>query len=114
MRSTKARWVKVTRTFRDGSSQDWWALELDIRPYGPDKQERVIVATTDPATLPELTPFYLITNLPAPRSQRAQDSECAAASVEEVVRLYGLRMWVEQNYKQVKHASSLVRVPGQK
>src|SRR5690348_13596875 len=84
VRSTKARWVKVTRTFRDGSSQDWWALELDIRPYGPDKQERVIVATTDPATLPELTTFYLITNLPAPRSPRAQDSECAAASVEEV------------------------------
>jgi SRSO17 transposase len=98
------RWVKVTRTFRDGSSQDWWALELDIRPYGPDKQERVIIATTDPATLPELTTFYLITNLPAPRSQRAQDSEFAAASVEEVVRLYGLRMWVEQSYKQVKHA----------
>jgi hypothetical protein len=45
------RWVKVTRTFRDGSSQDWWALELDIRPFGPDKQERVIVAMTDPATV---------------------------------------------------------------
>jgi hypothetical protein len=24
--------------------------------------------------------------------------------VAEVVRLYGLRMWVEQSYKQVKHA----------
>src|SRR3989454_10813595 len=22
------KWVKVTRTFRDGSSQDWWALEV--------------------------------------------------------------------------------------
>jgi hypothetical protein len=98
------RWIKVTRTFRDGSAQDWWALELDIRPYGPDRQERVIVATTDPATLPDLTTFYLITNLPAPGAQRAQGSEFAAASVEEVVRLYGLRMWVEQSYKQVKHA----------
>lgn len=97
-------WIKVIRTFRDGSSQDWWALELDIRPYGPDKQERVIVATTDPATLPDLTTFYLITNLPAPGAQRAPGSELAAASVEEVVRLYGLRMWVEQSYKQVKHA----------
>ncbi len=27
-----------------------------------------------------------------------------AASLQEVVRLYGLRMWVEQSYKQVKHA----------
>ncbi len=98
------RWVKVTRTFRDGSSQDWWALELDIRPYGPDKQERVIIATTDPATLPDLTTFYLITNLPALGARRAQDNELAAASVEEVVRLYGLRMWVEQSYKQVKYA----------
>jgi hypothetical protein len=98
------RWIKVIRTFRDGSSQDWWALELDIRPYGPDKPERVIVATTDPATLPDLTTFYLITNLTAPGSQRTQDSELAVASVEEVVRLYGLRMWVEQSYKQVKHA----------
>jgi hypothetical protein len=97
-------WIKVTRTFRDGSSQDWWALELDIRPFGPDKPERVVVATTDPATLPDLSTFYLITNLPAPGSLRVQDSEFAAASVEEVVRLYGLRMWVEESYRQVKHA----------
>lgn len=97
-------WIKVTRTFRDGSSQDWWALELDIRPFGPDKPERVVIATTDPVTLPDLSTFYLITNLPVPGSSRAQESEFAAASVEEVVRLYGLRMWVEESYKQVKHA----------
>src|SRR5215472_1612376 len=45
------RWVKVTRTFRDGSQQDCWALELDIRPCGPQKPERVIIATTDPVSL---------------------------------------------------------------
>ena len=98
------KWVKVTRTFRDGSSQDWWALEVVTGPYGPTKQERVVIATTDPITLPDLTTFYLVTNLPAPGSQRAADSELVAASLEEVVRLYGLRMWVEQSYKQVKHA----------
>ncbi|MFL5661519.1 MAG: IS701 family transposase, partial [Ktedonobacteraceae bacterium] len=98
------RWVKVTRTFRDGSSQDWWALEVVTGPYGPDKQERVVIATTDPETLPDLTTFYLVTNLPAPASQRAQDSPLAEAALKEVVRLYGLRMWVEQSYKQVKHA----------
>jgi hypothetical protein len=27
-----------------------------------------------------------------------------AASLREVIRLYGLRMWVEQSYKHVKHA----------
>lgn len=85
----------VTRTFRDGSSQEWWALELDIHPFGPDKQERVIVATTDPAILPEFTTYYLITNLPAKGAQCAQDGELPTASVEEVVRLYGLHMWVE-------------------
>jgi hypothetical protein len=60
------RWIKVMRTFRDGSSQDWWTLELDIRPFGPDKPERVVVATTDPVTLPDLSTFYLIANLPVP------------------------------------------------
>jgi SRSO17 transposase len=98
------KWVKVTRTFRDGSSQDWWALEVITGPYGPQKQERVIIATTDPLTLPDLTTFYLVTNLPAPGSPRAAESALAAASLEEVVRLYGLRMWVEQSYKHVKHA----------
>jgi SRSO17 transposase len=97
------RWVKVTRRFRDGSRQDWWALEVITGPYGPQKQERVVIATTDPLTLPDLTTFYLVTNLPAPGSPRAAESALPAASLEEVVRLYGLRMWVEQSYKQVKH-----------
>jgi SRSO17 transposase len=97
------RWVKVTRRFRDGSSQDWWALEVITGPYGPQKQERVVIATTDPLTLPDLTTFYLVTNLPAPGLPRAAESALPAASLEEVVRLYGLRMWVEQSYKQVKH-----------
>jgi SRSO17 transposase len=97
------RWVKVTRRFRDGSSQDWWALDVITGPYGPQKQERVVIATTDPLTLPDLTTFYLVTNLPAPGSPRAAESALPAASLEEVVRLYGLRMWVEQSYKQVKH-----------
>ena len=97
-------WVKVTRTFRDDSSQDWWALEVVTGPYGLGHQERVVITTTDPTTLPDLTTFYLVTNLLAPGSQRAQDSELVAAGLEEVVRLSGLRMWVEQSYKQVKHA----------
>jgi hypothetical protein len=36
-------------------------------------------------------------------SERAHESGLAPASVAEVVRLYGLRMRVEQSYKQVKH-----------
>lgn len=97
------KWIRVTRTFRDGTREDWWALEVVTGPYGPHKQERVVIATTDPVTLPDLTTFYLVTNLPAPGSQRAQESDLVAASLEEVVRWYGLRMWVEQSYKHVKH-----------
>ncbi len=98
------QWVPITRTFRDGSTQQWWALEIVAGPYGPDKTERAIVATTDPQTLPDLTTWYLVTNLPASTACPATPHLFAPANLEEVVRLYGLRMWVEQSYKQVKHA----------
>ena len=49
------RWIQLTRTFRDDSKQVWWAVEIVAGPYGPGKAERAVVATTDPATLPELT-----------------------------------------------------------
>jgi hypothetical protein len=64
-----------------------------------------VVATTDPATLPELTTFYLLTNLPAPEPERgAANGELAPADVAQVVRLYVLRSWIEQSYKQVKNS----------
>ena len=97
-------WEKVVRRFRDGHSEDWWALEVEAGPYGTERAKRALVVTIDPATLPDLATWYLTTNLPAPDSERKADSSALApASVAEVVRLYGLRMWVEQSYKQVKH-----------
>jgi hypothetical protein len=98
------QWRRITRTFRDGSTQDWWVLEIVAGPYGPDKRERAIVATTDPQTLPDLSTWYLVTNLPAPAERPGPEVLFPPASLEEVIRLYGLRMWVEQSYKQVKHA----------
>ena len=71
-------------------------------PYGPDKTERAVIATTDPETLPDSSTWYLVTNLPAPGSLVAKHSTLVAASLEEVIRLYGLRMWIEQSYKQVR------------
>jgi hypothetical protein len=62
-----------------------------------------VVATTDPATLPTLTTWYLETNLPAPDPAPTTEQELPAADVAEVVRLYSLRMWIEQSYKQIKH-----------
>lgn len=98
------KWIAITRTFRDGSTQEWWALEMVAGPYGPEKTERTVVATTDPQTLPDLTTWYLVANLPAPTASPLTPHLFAPASLEEVIRLYGLRMWVEQSYKQVKHA----------
>ena len=97
-------WVKVARRFRDGHEEAWWALEVDVGPYGPQREWRAVVATTDPKELPDKATWYLTTNLPHPGSERPrEEGALAAADLSEVVRLYGLRMWVEQSYKQVKH-----------
>jgi SRSO17 transposase len=98
------QWVKVERKFRDGSQQRWWALEVQAGPYGSEKTERAVIATTDPETLPDATTWHLVTNIPVPDSAAAQRSELEAASLQDIVRLYGLRMWIEQSYKHVKHA----------
>lgn len=98
------QWVHITRTFRDGSIREWWALEIVAGPIGPDKTERAVVATTDPQTLPDLSTWYLVTNLPAPTVCPDTPQPFALANLEEIIRLYGLRMWVAQSYKQVKHA----------
>ena len=100
------QWVKVVRVFQDGHQEDWWALEVEAGPYGPEMARRAVVVSTDPERLPTLATWYLVTNLPAPsdRSEREKTSEHPAADLAEVVRIYGLRMWVEQSYKQVKYA----------
>jgi SRSO17 transposase len=96
-------WVKVVRYFRDGHEEAWWALEVDVGPYGPQRSRRAVVATTDPKELPDRATWYLVSNLPAPGTELAKEGELASADLAEIVRLYGLRMWVEQSYKQVKH-----------
>jgi hypothetical protein len=52
---------------------------------------RAICATTDRRTLPEKATWYLTTNLTSEQ-----------APLAEVVRLYGLRIWVEESYKRMK------------
>jgi len=95
-------WARVTRRFRDGHTQTWWAADaaLPAAGWGPDRRIRLVVATTDPATLPKLTTWYLLTNLPHPRGLAR--SAFPPADLAEIVRLYGLRNWVEHGYKQVK------------
>jgi len=103
--ATPGRWVRVIRRFRDGHTEDWWALESTAGPYGGERVERAVVVTTDPALLPERTTWYLVTNLPASGTAQAHaEGALPAADLAEIVRLYSLRNWVEQSYKQTKHA----------
>ncbi|GAA0639080.1 IS701 family transposase [Kutzneria viridogrisea] len=95
-------WVKVTRVFRDGHTQTWWAAEAQLGWWGPDGTTRLVVATTDPGTLPDKATWYLATNLPRPGGPREHDSPYQAADLAEIVRLYGIRHWIEQSYKQIK------------
>jgi hypothetical protein len=102
------RWTNVTRAFRDGHREEWWTLEVEAGPYGKERAKRALVVTTDPERLPDLATWYLTTNLPAPGSEQGAEGTLTSASVAEVVRLYGLRMWVEQNlYENVKSQTEL-------
>ena len=95
-------WTPVERTFRDGHTETWWAADAHLGWWGPDGNVRLVVATTDPATLPAKATWYLATDLPRPGSPREADSPEPAADLAEVVRIYGIRHWIEQSYKQVK------------
>nr|WSW42450.1 transposase [Streptomyces sp. NBC_01001]WSW63108.1 transposase [Streptomyces sp. NBC_00998] len=95
-------WTPVVRTFRDGHTETWWAADARLGAWGPDSPARLVVATADPATLPDKATWYLATNLPRPDGPREADSPHPAADLAELVRLYGLRHWIEQSYKQIK------------
>jgi hypothetical protein len=95
-------WHPVTRTFRDGHTETWWAADATLGWWGPDGLTRLVVATANPGTLPDKATWYLATNLPRPGGPREEDSPHPAADLAEIVRIYGLRNWVEQSYKQVK------------
>ncbi|MEU9287453.1 IS701 family transposase [Streptomyces sp. NPDC048275] len=95
-------WTAVERHFRDGHTETWWAADARPGGYGPNSPCRLVVATTDPAGLPEKATWYLATNLPHPEAPHAATSPHPPADLAETVRLYGLRPWIEQSYKQVK------------
>jgi SRSO17 transposase len=97
-------WTAVTRRFHDGHEETWWAVDLELGgSYGRERSYRLVVATSDPRTLPQASTWYLITTLPLPDTTRAAAHPALPpADLTEVVRLYGLRQWIEQGYKQVK------------
>jgi len=95
-------WHPVTRAFRDGHAETWWAADATLGWWGPDGARRLVVATADPAALPAKATWYLVTNLPRPAGPREADSPHPAADLAEITRIYGIRHWIEQSYKQVK------------
>jgi DDE superfamily endonuclease len=96
-------WEPIVRTFKDGHTEKWWAVEVStLVGYGPQKSIRLVAVSTDPQTLPANSSWYLMTNLPVPGSPRAQGSPFEAADLCKVVRIYGLRQWVEQSFRQIK------------
>jgi DDE superfamily endonuclease len=95
-------WHPVTRAFRDGHTETWWAADATLGWWGPDGARRLVVATADPETLPGKATWYLVTNLPRPGGPREADSPHPAAGLAEIVRIYAIRNWIEQSYKQVK------------
>jgi hypothetical protein len=92
----------VTRTFRDGHAETWWAADARLGGWGPAGARRLVAVTADPDTLPDKATWYLVTNLPRPGGPHEADSPHPAASLAEIVRLYAIRNWIEQGYKQVK------------
>jgi hypothetical protein len=94
----------VERRFRDGHTETCWAADFTLAGYGPGESTRLVAATTDPATLPAASTWYVVTNLPHPQVAPATESALAPADLAELVRLYALRQGVEQGYRQVKGA----------
>jgi hypothetical protein len=95
-------WTAVTRTFRDGHTETWYAADAALGAWGPDGARRLVAATADPGTLPAKATWYLVTNLPRPGGPREAGSPHPPAGLAEITRIYGIRHWIEQSHKQVK------------
>jgi hypothetical protein len=46
------QWRRIQRRFRDGRAERWWAADAQLGGFGPDRRLRLVVATTDPGSLP--------------------------------------------------------------
>src|SRR6266567_4628694 len=103
-------WQPVTRTFRDGHTETWYAADATLGWWGPDRARRLVAATVDPGTLPDKATWYLVTNLPRPGGPREPDSPHPAAGLAEIVRIYAIRNWIDMVFTQL--AKGAVRPVG--
>jgi hypothetical protein len=51
-RTSPGQWRRITRRFRAGHTEAWWAADATLGGFGPDQRLRLVVATTDPTSLP--------------------------------------------------------------
>ena len=96
-------WQPVTRAFRDGHTETWWAADATLGWWGPDGAHaawwrppptRAPCRARPPGTWPP--------TCPAPAARARQAAPHPAADLAEIARIYGIRHWIEQSYKQVK------------
>ena len=105
-------WRPVTRTFRDGHAETWWAADATLGWWGPDGVRRLVVATADPGTLPDKATWYLVTNLPRPGGPREADSPHPAAGLAEITRIYGDPALDRAGLQAGQRRAGLGRLPG--
>jgi SRSO17 transposase len=66
-------WQAVTRAFRDGHNETWYAADATLGWWGPDGARRIVVATAEPDALPDKATWYLVTSLPRPGGPREEE-----------------------------------------
>jgi len=65
-------WQAVTRAFRDGHTETWWAADAALGWWGPDGARRLVVATADPGTLPGKAPGTWSPTCPGPAARASR------------------------------------------
>ena len=65
-------WHPVTRTFRDGHTETWYAAEAALGWWGRDGARRLVAATADPGALPGKPPGIWSPTCPGPAARARQ------------------------------------------
>ena len=85
---------------------------MALKPHRGTWARAVVVATTDPASLPPKATWYPATKLPHPDAPHASTGPHPPADLAEIVRLYGLRPWIEQTSSHHRTAQALLTAHG--
>jgi hypothetical protein len=99
-----SRWEHAELVGRGDRGRAVWAREDGTGHRGHHRSRE----------LPDASTWYLVTNLPAPTERLGTQPPFAAASLQEVIRLYGLRMWVEQSRHPGQAYPGVVEVTSEK